>query len=400
MTGPLPEPEFAPTTGLSEGQPRAVDPLAMDALFDIDAPPPISLRDRFGVPPFSVLDRRAGTWQDRKRKWLSIGIRSELGRDGGATPGGGGGGFWMGKTADGRTAPGDPVKYGAKKQAGADIDGLIYNSPLGRDPDFYDKKRAVEKELGYELTLDQFRDNHYDYNGQDAYASGTSIFDPVICELVYRWFVGHGGTVLDPFAGGSVRGIAAAMLGRRYTGIDLRAEQIEANREQLGLLAADMPAPTWVTGDSLEIPTLPLGLFDLVFSCPPYADLEVYSDDPRDLSTMTYPEFEATHGTIIAAACARLRQDRFAAWVISDVRDKSVTGSPYHGLVADTVRAFEAAGLRLYNDAVILDNVGSGAMRAGKLFQQSRKLVRMHQHLLIFIKGDPREAALAAGGHL
>lgn len=39
-----------------------------------------SLADRFGVPPFSVLDARQGYWQDRKRAWLLLGIESELGR--------------------------------------------------------------------------------------------------------------------------------------------------------------------------------------------------------------------------------------------------------------------------------------------------------------------------------
>lgn len=43
-----------------------------------------SLADRFGVPPFSVLDARQGYWQDRKRSWLALGIQSELGRGGGA----------------------------------------------------------------------------------------------------------------------------------------------------------------------------------------------------------------------------------------------------------------------------------------------------------------------------
>lgn len=42
-----------------------------------------SLSERFGVPPFSVLDARQGYWQERKKAWLSLGIRSELGRGGG-----------------------------------------------------------------------------------------------------------------------------------------------------------------------------------------------------------------------------------------------------------------------------------------------------------------------------
>lgn len=42
-----------------------------------------TLAERFGVPPFSVLDARQGYWQDRKRAWLALGIQSELGRGGG-----------------------------------------------------------------------------------------------------------------------------------------------------------------------------------------------------------------------------------------------------------------------------------------------------------------------------
>jgi hypothetical protein len=42
-----------------------------------------SLADRFMIPPFSVLNAREGWWQERKNKWLSIGIKSELGRGGG-----------------------------------------------------------------------------------------------------------------------------------------------------------------------------------------------------------------------------------------------------------------------------------------------------------------------------
>lgn len=48
-----------------------------------DATPPKSLAERFGVPPFSVLDARQGYCQDRKRAWLALGIQSELGRGGG-----------------------------------------------------------------------------------------------------------------------------------------------------------------------------------------------------------------------------------------------------------------------------------------------------------------------------
>src|SRR5262249_44842854 len=117
-------------------------------------------------------------------------------------------------------------------------------------------------------------------------ASGTSIFDPVLCELVYSWFCPPGGSILDPFSGGSVRGIVASKLGHAYTGIDLSARQLAANREQAARICANGIIPTWINGDSTNLEQLvPDGaMFDMIFSCPPYGDLEVYSDAPEDLS--------------------------------------------------------------------------------------------------------------------
>lgn len=230
--------------------------------------------------------------------------------------------------------------------------------------------------------------------GSGNQITGTSIFDPVLCELVYRWFSPPGGMVLDPFAGGSVRGIVASKCGRRYVGVELRPEQVAANREQAEAICEEMP-PTWHAGDSLEMETLCGDMeADLVFSCPPYGDLEVYSDDPRDISTMEYPAFLEAYRRIIALSCNRLRDNRFACFVVGDIRDK---GGNYRGLVRDTVAAFEDAGLSLYNDAVLVTAAGSLPIRVGKQFSASRKLGKTHQNVLVFVKGSGREAADACG---
>ena len=39
-----------------------------------------TLGKRFRWPPFSVMNTRDGDWQNRKREWVALGIRSELGR--------------------------------------------------------------------------------------------------------------------------------------------------------------------------------------------------------------------------------------------------------------------------------------------------------------------------------
>jgi ParB-like chromosome segregation protein Spo0J/DNA modification methylase len=282
-----------------------------------------SLSDRFLIPPFSVLNAREGWWQDRKRAWLALGIKSEEGR----------------------------------------------NAPAGGSPDMVARERGE---------------------------SGTSIFDPVLCELAYSWFAPPGGIVLDPFAGGSVRGIVASKLGRQYIGHELREEQVAANRQQgSDICMEDASPPAWVCGDSRNIDQTCADVqADLIFSCPPYADLEAYSDDLKDLSTLGYEQFREAYFEIIKKACGLLKQDRFACFVVGEVRDKK---GNYYNFVGDTIEAFRAAGLAYYNEAILITPVGSLRLRAGKQFSSSRKLGKTHQNVLVFVKGDGKKAAKACG---
>ena len=300
----------------------------------------VPLAQRYGFPPFTVIDRRGGTWQKRKRKWNALGLTSGAGRS--------------------------------------------------------DELLAGLKAL-HSLSPDQY-----------ATLAMTSIFDPALCELAYDWFSPPGGRVLDPFTGGSVRGVVASRLGRHYTGIDLSAAQVSANYAQAHLADPAFP-PLWLQNDGgtqaeLEDWTLPEGDrqrdplpevaregADFIFSCPPYYDLEVYSDGPSDLSTMTYPQFLEMYRGIIAASVDVLRPNRFIGWVISDVRDKQ---GKYRGLVKDSIQAFEDAGAQLYNEIIVVDPVGSTAIRAARPFDGSRKVARLHQNFLVFVKGDPRQASV------
>lgn len=225
--------------------------------------------------------------------------------------------------------------------------------------------------------------------------SGTSIFDPVLCELIYRWFSPPSGTVLDPFAGGSVRGIVASKLGRKYVGVELRAEQVKANQLQGQKICPESP-PVWLCDTSVNINKIVNEEVDLVFSCPPYADLEVYSDDPRDISNMEYDKFLAVYQDVIAKSLGKLKANRFAVFVVGEVREKK-SGGFYRGLVPDTIRAFEQAGARFYNEAILVNAIGSLPIRTARMFVAGRKLGKTHQNVLIFCKGDPRIATEACG---
>lgn len=219
---------------------------------------------------------------------------------------------------------------------------------------------------------------------------GTSIFDPVLCELAYQWFCTPKGNIIDPFAGGSVRGIVAAKLGFNYLGNDLSKEQIDANRINASeVLSENEIFPVWNCGDSLNIDKIAKGYdADLLFSCPPYADLEVYSDKKEDISNMPYEKFIEGYNEIIFKSCQLLRNDRFAVFVVGDVRDKK---GFYRNFVSDTIAAFLKVGMMLYNEMILVNVIGSLAIRAGRQFATGRKVGKQHQNVLVFYKGDPKK---------
>lgn len=80
--------------------------------------------------------------------------------------------------------------------------------------------------------------------------------------LCINGFAPPHGKILDPFAGGSVRGIVAEELGYNYTGIELLEAQVLANQKQSN-------KPNWVVGDSNEILDTLKQEYNFLFSCPP-----------------------------------------------------------------------------------------------------------------------------------
>lgn len=213
--------------------------------------------------------------------------------------------------------------------------------------------------------------------------TGTSIFDPVLCEVVYNWFCPEGGVVFDPFAGGSVRGVVAEMLGRHYIGIDLSQQQVDANQMNADKLRV---CPAWHCDDSRNMDAyIPDGSADLVFSCPPYHNLEKYSDHPLDLSNMSYSDFIDAYSEIIAKSCEKLKDNRFAVFVVGDIRDSK---GAYRDFLSETKRIFKESGLCLYNENILLEQYGTAPMRAATVFGARRKTVKVHQNVLVFYKGD------------
>lgn len=311
--------------------------LVSDALLDVGSLETSKLKEIFGFSPFSIFDTTSGDWIRRRNEWKRIGIKSELGRG----------------------------------------DNLIYRSCI-RDMNYYKHKNKFG-----ECLPDNIGRNERD----------TSIFDPVTCELIYTWFMPKNKIdILDCFAGGSVREVVASVLGKNYTGVDLRKEQIDANFFNFKEIKEnhkeiDFKDINWICGDSQNIKDLAGDKkYDLLFSCPPYYDLEVYSEEKNDLSNLSdYDDFLRLYQKIIIESCSLLNDNRFACFVVGEIRDKK---GAYRNFVGDTVRCFQNAGLHYYNEVILVNTCGSLPVRIKSYFNSGRKIGKRHQNILIFYKGD------------
>ena len=301
-----------------------------------DLPSEGALRQLFVVPPFSILDAQQGPWQERKRQWMALGMRSEEGRDA----------------------------------------GLVFRHKLIDD------------------------------------LPGTSRFDPVLAECVYRWYAPRPGggsapvIVVDPFAGGSVRGIVAAKLGLQYIGIDISATQVDANRAQAECICADCKhAPVWIVGDGEHVrehyraalgrlgidPVTPA---DFLLTCPPYFDLERYDNGPDDLSMLgSYEAFLAKYTRILGNATALLKPQCCAVVVVGNLRGGDGALRDLHG---DTKRILAETGNVLYCDAVLKRRLSSAPVRARMTMAAASKLTSVHENVVVVCRQKVLDKAACA----
>lgn len=271
----------------------------------------MQLKNKFIIPPISILDVKQGYWKQRRKQWLELGIQSEIGRK----------------------------------------ENLLSLSPL-----------------------------------LETKHNGTSIFDPVLCEIIYKWFSKEGDLVMDRFCGGSVRGIVAQKSDRKYIGIDIREEQLKENRIQNKKFGSN--------SKYYNTANIPNKEYDLFFTCPPYFNLERYSDREDDLSNMSEDKWWINYTEILTQSISNLKDNRFAVIVIGDVRRED--GS-YMKLPQRTIDIMEGNGLKYYNEMILLQEPATAAMRANRYMESSRKIAKCHQTVLVFVKGDEIKATERLG---
>lgn len=319
------------------------EPATFDNNKDEEITAIIKLKERFVVPPFTILDSRQGYWNERKSYWQTL-IND----------------------------------YGESREN-------TLRKSKSSFPQYYHHKNIVQLKIGHKLTNTEFEEKYFD----EIYKNSTilnnvSILDPVLSEIINKWFGLEKCKTFDCFAGDSVFGYVSSYLGNQFTGIELRQEQTDLNNEKI----KGFPSKYICDDGQNVLKHIEKNSQDLLFSCPPYFNLEVYSDLPNDASNQKeYKDFLKILDNAFTNAIKCLKDNRFAVITVGDVRDSK---GFYYRFVDDIKDIFKNNDLHLLNELIFIEKVGNLAMRANKLME-NRKIGKCHQNVLVFFKGDPKQ---------
>ena len=312
-----------------------------------------NIDEDFIIFPCSVLDQSNSKWQDRKKYWMK------------------------------RLDINDNINSREETLCKSII--LKYPKTYSCYLKFKDKNN---EQLSFEEFVEKFNPPEFEEDKKNILTKGVSVFDPVLSELSCKWFSPYlGSKIFDCFAGDCFKGLVFALCGYEFTGIELRQEQVDSNINcckkfsNLNL--------KYICDDGQNVDKyFQKQSQDLLFSCPPYYNLEVYSNLPNDASNQKdYCDFLKILDNAYSKSIEILKDNRFAVIVVGNIRDKQ---GFYYNFINDIINIFNKNGMFLLNELILKEPVNNRRFSSRKYFK-SRKIIKIHQNILVFYKGNPKK---------
>lgn len=312
-----------------------------------------NINEDFIIFPCSILDQSNSKWQDRKKYWIK------------------------------RLDINDNINS---------REGKLYKNVMTQYPKTYscylNFKKKNNEQLSFEEFIEKFNPPEFEEDKQSIFIKGVSVFDPVLSELSCKWFSPYlGGKIFDCFAGDCFKGLVFALCGYEFTGIELRQEQVDDNINYCKKFSNLNLKYICDDGQNID-KYLEKESQDLLFSCPPYYNLEVYSNLPNDASNQKdYCDFLKILDNAYSKSIKILKNNRFAVIVVGNIRDKQ---GFYYNFINDIINIFNKNSMFLLNELILKEPVSSRRFSARGMFK-SRKIVKIHQNILVFYKGNPKK---------
>lgn len=218
-----------------------------------------------------------------------------------------------------------------------------------------------------------------------SHNGNASVLDPVACEIILRFFMPKNGRrVYNPFGGGVQFGFVAGANGYEYVASEIRQNQCDANNK----LCGEFPGIQWIKSNSSIYE--PDGMFDLIFTCPPYFKVERYVDYDGNPpsgeinSFTTYAKFREALFSGYKIAIDHLNDNCFFVVMTGDSRDQK---GAYHCSESETELFLRDNGLSVYNKIVYLECEFTRLAQAKKTLNM-RKFPKREQKIIVSYKGN------------
>jgi hypothetical protein len=217
-----------------------------------------------------------------------------------------------------------------------------------------------------------------------SHNGNASVLDPAACEIIVRFFMPRDGRrIYNPFGGGVQFGYVAGACGYEYLASEIRGNQCDANNA----LCKEFDSVVWIKSDSSTYD--PPGMFDLIFTCPPYYKVEKYVDyngEPPEgeiNSLDTYEKFRTALFSGYSRAINHLNDNCFFVIMTGDSRDKN---GAYYCSESETELFLRDNGLSVYNKIVYLEAEFTRLAHAKKTLNY-RKFPKREQKIIVGYKG-------------
>jgi len=208
-----------------------------------------------------------------------------------------------------------------------------------------------------------------------------SKFHPHLAEIIIRYWSLVGNTIVDPFSGRSTRAIVSAYLRRNYIGYEIVPSIAEQTKQKVSLSCKNSAVDVEIhNGDGCLLANTPAEIADLVFTCPPYKQLERYESVPSQLSDIKdYRNFLSQISLCATNIYRVMKIGAFLCWVCADWREDGKLVLFHH----DCIDIFTKVGLGIH-DIIIIENISPFAPLQAAKVASKRYTSKVHEYLLVF----------------
>ena len=218
-----------------------------------------------------------------------------------------------------------------------------------------------------------------------------SEFNPDLAERIIRYWSIEGDLIVDPFGGRAIRAIVAIKLKRNYIGYEIAPSAYRFTNERLDYVremaeyAFDfdntLGDSTIILGNGCKMSDVSTDTADMIFTCPPYHNLEKYESVEGQLSDIDEYEEFLEKISLCTQHCKRvLKPGKFAVWVVADWRRNGF--KCFH---KDCIDIFLKQGFELW-DIVVSYYPGQFIYLNIERCEDHKYTSKTHEYVLVFRK--------------